>query len=132
MRESSACTINLFPERVDIIVPAKPRLFRKTPPDKTLMFLWKDVTRVFVFKRDTLIVDLICMAFELNGAETIEVNECMNGWKELEAAVPIYLPGAQTHDEWFQKVSFPAFALCWTEIYTRNTQTQNSDIAISQ
>jgi hypothetical protein len=132
MRERRACTIHLFPERVDIIVPGRARLFRKTPPDTTSTFLWEEVTRIFVFKRDAFTVDLICMAFELNGAQTIEINENMDGWKELADAVPVYLPGTLTHNDWFQKVAFPAFALCWTQIYTRTTETRSSDVAIPQ
>jgi len=84
-------------------------------------FNWREVTRLFAFKRDIFAVDLICFAFELHGFETLEVNEHMQGWNTLVAAVPIRLPGALAQEEWFQKVAFPAFALCWTQIYPRPT-----------
>jgi hypothetical protein len=113
------CAVLTFPDRVDIIVPGKPRLFQENLPERTITFTWQEVTQVMVFKRDIFSVDLICMVFELNGKETIEVNEEMKGWKTLVEAVPIYLPGALTQGEWWEKVAWPAFELCLTHIYPR-------------
>ena len=57
--------------------------------------------------------------FELNGTHTVEVSEDMLGWKALVEAVPVYLRGALSQEEWFQKVASPAFELCLTDIYSR-------------
>ena|SRR5258707_8261052 len=113
------CAILTFPDRVDIVIPGKSRLFRENLPDKTVTFSWQEVTQVMVFKRDQFIVDLICMLFELNGKETSEMNENMQGWQDLVKAVPIHLPGALTQEEWWGKVVSPAFETCLTQVYPR-------------
>jgi hypothetical protein len=121
MRTRRQCIIHTLPDRVDIVFPGKPRLFRKDPPDKTVTFTWSEVTQVAVFKKDKLLVDCICMVFELNNTETLEVNEEMEGWNTLVRAVPLYLSGALDEKEWWNKVISPAFELCFTEIYSRPT-----------
>ncbi len=121
MRTRRASAILTFPDRVDIIVPGKSQHFRKDLPDQTVTYTWQEVTQVLVFKRDQLVVDLICMEFELNGRETVEVNEGMEGWKSLVEAVPVYLAGALTQEEWWVKVVSPTFETCLTQVYTRPT-----------
>lgn len=113
------CAIHTLPDRVDIVVPEKSRFFREDLPDKTVTFKWLEVTQVAVFKTDQFTVDCICMVFELNYKESLEVNENMEGWNTLVKAVPIYLSGALTEAEWWDKVVSPAFELCFTTIYSR-------------
>jgi hypothetical protein len=113
------CAIHVFIDHVEILVPGKPRLFRGTLPDKTVTFAWREVTRVIAFKRDRWIVDCICFAFELNGTETIEVSEEMEGWAALVDVVPVYLAGALRQEEWWDKVVSPTFQPCLTNIYLR-------------
>lgn len=113
------CVIHTLSDRVDIVVPGKARLFRENLQDKTVTFKWPEVTQVAVFKRDQFTVDCICMAFELNYKESLEVNENMEGWNTLVKAVPIYLSGALTEAEWWDKVVWPTFELCFTTIYSR-------------
>jgi hypothetical protein len=79
----------------------------------------QEVTRVIAFKRDQWTVDCICFAFELNGKETIEVSENMEGWAALVDAVPVRLPGALRQEEWWDKVVSPTFEPCLTNIYPR-------------
>ena len=113
------CAILTLSDRVDIVVPGKSRLFRPDLPDKTVTFNWAEVTQVGVFKRDQFTVDCICMAFELNHKESVELNENMEGWSTLVKAVPIYLSGALTEEQWWDKVVWPTFELCFTTIYSR-------------
>lgn len=113
------CSIHTFPDHVDIIVPGKSRFFRKDLPDTNTSFTWKEVTEIVAFKRDCWTVDLICFVIEINKTETLELNENMIGWKSLIDAIPRYLAGALTEDEWFTKVAFPAFKPCQTQIYSR-------------
>jgi hypothetical protein len=105
-------------DRVDISVPETKRLFRKNLPATTVTFTWNEVTRAAVFKRDQFTVDCICMIFELNGIETVEVNEDMEGWSSLLQAIPLHLPGALAQEDWWDRVAFPAFETCFTEIYS--------------
>ena len=104
---------------MDIVVPGASRFFREDLPDKTVTFTWLEVTRVAVFKRDQFTVDCICMIFELNNKESVEVNENMEGWGTLVKAVPVYLSGALAEEQWWNKVVSPAFELCFTQIYSR-------------
>jgi hypothetical protein len=119
MRTNRVSTIHILPDRVNVIVPGELRLFRKDLADKAVAFTWQEVSRVIAFKRDQWIVDRICLVFELNGTETMEVNEEMEGWTALVNAVPVYLSGALAQEEWWSKVAFPAFQTCLTEIYPR-------------
>src|SRR5262249_16157098 len=112
MNASSLCVISTSQDRVEIAVPGKQRLLPKSLPDRTVSFEWREVTRVLAFKRDQLIVDCICCIFELNGTETVEVNEDMQCWKVLMDAIPVNLSGALRQEEWWRKVAFPAFASC--------------------
>jgi hypothetical protein len=79
---------------------------------------WDEVTSVVAFKRDVFTVDLICLAF--NTADRVcEINEEMIGYKALVKHLPTFLPGCLQHDDWFQRVAFPAFVPNATEIYSR-------------
>ena len=119
MQSNQFGTILPAADHVDIVVPGKPRAFRKQMPGTTLTFAWQDVARVIAFKRDCFTVDSIRFVFELNGTQTIEVSEEMMGWQALVDAVPHHLPGALAQEEWWTKVAFPAFAPCITEVYSR-------------
>jgi hypothetical protein len=121
MKSPRRCGIHTFSDRVDIVVPGKSRLFREDLPDKTVTFKWPEVTQVAVFKRDRFSVDCICMVFELNHTESLEVNEDLEGWNTLVEAVAIYLSGALTQGQWWNKVLWPTFELCFTTIYSRPT-----------
>jgi hypothetical protein len=62
------------------------------------------------------------LAFELNGTETLELNENMQGWQALVDAIPRNLLGALTEKEWWPKVVAPAFETCLTEVYPRPSE----------
>jgi hypothetical protein len=113
------CALHTFPDWVDIVAPGASRFFREDLPDKIVTFTWPEVTQVAVFKRDQFIVDCICMIFELNNKESLEVNENMEGWSTLVKAVPVYLSGALNEEEWWSNVVSPTFEPCFTEIYSR-------------
>jgi hypothetical protein len=83
------------------------------------MAYWADVFHVVAFKRDLFHVDLICMEIQDRLNSSIEVDEEMEGWKELVANLPEYLPGFPKFEEWFLRVATPAFETCPTELYRR-------------
>lgn len=107
------------PEGVEIKCAEGHHFFKRVPA-RTLRFEWKEVTKVFVFKRDCFTVDSIRMLFELNGTHILEVSEEMPGWAELVGVVPVYLPGALNQAEWWGAVVDPTFELCWTQLYPRS------------
>ena len=84
---------------------------------------WSDFDQIYVFKRDRMTVDDICMAFDRDGCTVLEVNEETIGWRPLIAALPEYLEGVMDADEWFAKVVRPAFAPCTTLIYDAAART---------
>ena len=88
---------------------------------------WNDFDRIYVFKRDRMTVDDICMAFECDGRTVLEVNEEMKGWRPLIAALPNYLEGVMDADDWFAKVARPAFAPCTTLIYDATAGRDSAD-----
>jgi hypothetical protein len=106
-------------EGLEIRVSGNSGIFRRKPVDTRQRFRWVEITRVSVFKRDCFTVDLLCLALELNGRQYTELNEEMAGWSELIEALPVYLPGALPLHQWWEKVMFPAFERCWTQLYPR-------------
>jgi hypothetical protein len=109
------CAISILDDGVEIRCPEKRRLFRKNPPARVVSFTWREVTNVFVFKRDLFIIDSIRMLFELNGTQTIEISEDMEGWSTVVEALPVHLPGAMAQNEWWQRVVSRTFETCWTK-----------------
>lgn len=80
---------------------------------------WADVFRVVAFKRDVFSADLICMEIQDRVGSSIEINEQMEGWKELVAMLPEYLPEFPQFEQWFLRVAQPPFRPCPTELYRR-------------
>jgi hypothetical protein len=117
-------TVAVSQEGVRVHLSRTEGLFRKKHMERTLNFAWSEVTQVSVFKRDCFTVDLICLAFELNGSHFTEVNEEAVGWKALVDALPNYLPGALSQDEWWNDVVTPPFELCWKDLYKRPVNQQ--------
>jgi len=70
---------------------------------------WNDILSAFVYKKDLITVDLICMALESKGGETLYVDEEMAGWKDFVDNSPEHLPGCVSFADWFIAVAFPAF-----------------------
>jgi hypothetical protein len=80
---------------------------------------WHAISRIMVFKRDLYVHDLICMLIEVPGDGVLEVNEDMEGWKNLTSDLPRFLPSAMAPEAWFSKVAFPAFEVSPVMIYIR-------------
>ncbi len=72
-------------------------------------FVWAEVTTAVVFKRDCVMVDLICMVFG-SATGVVEINEEMQEWKNVVSSLPKYLPGCLSQEVWFLQVATPAFA----------------------
>ncbi len=85
---------------------------------------WQDISRVYVFKRDRMTVDDICMVFEGDGCVLLEINEEMKGWQTLGVALPLYLDGTMNAETWFAKVVRPAFAPSTTIIFDARIQQE--------
>ena len=106
------CTVSVSPEGVKVRLSGTEGLFRKKRLERMLNFAWNEVTRVSAFKRDCFAIDLICFEFELNGTRVTEINEDAVGWDSLVSALPTYLPGALSQNEWWSDVVQPPFELC--------------------
>jgi hypothetical protein len=78
---------------------------------------WSEVNGVVAFKRDAYIVDLICMGFT-TAEGSVEVNEEMEGWGALTDALPLYLPGTPSPEDWWNGVAQPPFAANPTTLFT--------------
>lgn len=76
--------------------------------------------RVVAFKRDVYAYDLLCLAFEIRPQAVLELNEEMAGWNSLIEALPQHLRGALETNEWFAKVTFPAFEVSPVVVYERS------------
>jgi hypothetical protein len=79
---------------------------------------WADVERAVAFKRDLYAVDLVCLAFEAGG-EIFEIDEEMEGWRDVLAALPARLPGCLDGQRILEAVVQPPFAPSQTVVYER-------------
>ena len=82
---------------------------------------WADVVMVMAFKRDLFTYDLICLAMDLTDGTWVEVDEEMEGFKELQETLPRVLRGLDA--DWWGKVAFPAFATNATTIWRSDVQS---------
>lgn len=86
---------------------------------------WEEITAVHAYKNDCFTVDLIRVAVsDQSGRMCIDVSEEDAGYRELIDALPKYLPGCKTPEEWFFLVAFPAFAMQLTLLYGRPPEQQ--------
>lgn len=79
---------------------------------------WAEVERVFAYKVDCFVYDMIWLAFERAGRETVlQISEEAEGFVDLMLAMNKAFPGID--QEWYQKVMLPAFAENLTLIFER-------------
>jgi hypothetical protein len=83
---------------------------------------WTEVLKVTAFKRDCFAYDCVCIVFEAAGMQ-LEVDEEMDGWEAMIAALPNYLPGIRTSEQWWNEVVHPAFATNVTHLFLRDPST---------
>lgn len=80
---------------------------------------WETIESVFVYKQDLVIVDRVATLIKMDGDLDIEINEEMEGWKELVDVLPKYLSNCRDFADWYMDVAFPAFEPKPTVIYKR-------------
>ncbi|MDM7923008.1 MAG: hypothetical protein QUS14_11965 [Pyrinomonadaceae bacterium] len=80
---------------------------------------WGMIESVFAYKQDHVIVDRVVTLIKMDGGLEIEVDEEMEGWKELVDAMPKHLPNCRDFSDWYMEVAFPAFEPNPTLIYRR-------------
>ena len=83
-----------------------------------LRLQWTDVNGVVAYKRDLFAYDEICLGFSSPDGG-VEVNEQMQGWNTLIEALPAYLAGVPSPDQWWEKVAQPTFATNFTTLFPR-------------
>jgi hypothetical protein len=82
---------------------------------------WSAVQQVVAYKRDCFALDLLCLAMELEGPRTLELNEEMQGWQLFIETLPLYLEGCPAWTEWWQQVTSPPFATNATVLFQRGS-----------
>ena len=84
--------------------------FHRSRNRSPLTLLWSEIQQVMTFKRDQMIVDLICLQFTTTRDTFIEVDEDMKGFADLLATLPDKLSGFPEGSVWWGEVMQPAFA----------------------
>ena len=83
---------------------------------------WDDVEEIRAYKIDVFSYDLICFCFGCCDNDSfIEVHEAMEGFRSLQKAVEERYKNLL--DDWWSKVSFPAFAANMTTIWEKQNST---------
>ncbi|MDD2338560.1 MAG: hypothetical protein PHD01_18545 [Geobacteraceae bacterium] len=62
--------------------------------------MWSDIRRLYVYKRDIYVGNLLCLAILATEDRLFEINEESPGWKEVADAIEHFLPGSLSHTEW--------------------------------
>jgi hypothetical protein len=71
---------------------------------------WSDIQRIVAFRTAGFVGEDLVLAIEVLSSETHLVSEGQAGWKELTAALPLHLAGAQPYEVWALRVAFDADA----------------------
>ncbi len=79
---------------------------------------WADVERAVAFKRDLWAVDLVCLELEAKGL-VLEIDEEMEGWQDVLAALPERLPGCLDGRAIFAAVMHPPMAESRAVVFVR-------------
>lgn len=83
---------------------------------QTVEVQWNDVREVFIFKKDLIATDLICIGFRIDDDGThMVLHEEGDYWESLLDWLPKAFPGIRT--DWHQDVVLPAFAPCLTWLW---------------
>lgn len=77
---------------------------------------WGDVRRVAAFKRDVLTSGVLCLALT-DAANVIILDESMEGWNGLVAALRDQIPGARDAGEWRNAIITPPDAANWSVLF---------------
>lgn len=105
-------------KRGDIRISVEDDGFRVIKETKVLSSTnWAAVKNVTAYKRDAFATDLICVAIR-DGEHTIEVNEEMEGWRQLLEILPMKLHGFPLRGAWEMKVALPPFATNVTTLWS--------------
>jgi hypothetical protein len=108
----------MFFKKEETIIRSDQDGFKVTRRNEILSAMtWNSIQQVIAFKRDAYAVDLICFAIS-DGNWSTEVNEELDGWKDLLAGLE-RLPGFPSSEDWFMKVALPPFAKNITILYER-------------
>lgn len=84
---------------------------------------WEDIAFVFAYKQDCFTYDKICIALaDASRNVRMQVTEDDAGYKMLIEQAPAHLPGCLAPEDWFMRVTFPAFETQWTELYRRRAE----------
>jgi hypothetical protein len=86
-------------------------------------FELESTTKITGFKRDLVMVDCICFAFENGNGLAYEVNEDDPCWQALYKTLESW---GDFDKSWHAKVAHPAFAPCVTVLLDRTTGQSGS------
>jgi hypothetical protein len=87
---------------------------------------WKDVERVYAYKKDCVTVDQIRMELLDHEGKGVVFTEEMPGWEAVVKALPLRLPACLRSDEWFRIVAVSAFKQNMTLLYERKGKKEES------
>lgn len=80
---------------------------------------WNDIISVVAYKRDQLVVDLICMDLIDCYDTRYSVSEDMEGFGAFDEELPQYLAGSDSN--WREHVVLPPFQTSGLEVFHRAT-----------
>ena len=79
---------------------------------------WSDVRAIRTYKRDLWTTDMICVAFQLADRKWFDINEEVEGFREVRAQMEARFPAIS--EDWFGEVTNPAFETNDTLLYRQD------------
>jgi len=107
------------PSQVYVAASTKGFSIRNRYSDDCIDVEWKEIDRITAFKKDFFVYNCVCVAFELIGGRSVEINESMDGFVDAMEHVAENCDGCIEFYNWYMKITVPAFEAKVTELYCK-------------
>jgi len=107
------------PSQVYVAASTKGFSIRNRNSDDCIEVDWEEIVRITAFKKDFFVYNCACVAFELTGGKSVEINESMDGFADAMEQVTENCDGCAEFYNWYMKITVPAFEAKVTELYCK-------------
>lgn len=90
---------------------------------KTVAMKWSEIRRIAAFQRDAMTAAVLCVAVT-DAANVVILDEKMEGWNELIAALPARVQGVPAAAEWRSSIVEPPASANWTVLFRARPESE--------
>lgn len=107
------------PSQVYVAASANGFSIRNRNSDDCIEVEWEEIVRITAFKRDFFVYNCVCVAFELTGGKSVEINESMDGFVDAMEQVAENCDGFIEFYNWYMNNKYSSFEAEVTELYCK-------------